>query len=375
MATAKEVVFFTQSRTYCFPSGCTIDELNKKRKKLYGVLSGLSVVPYEFDLDADDDEMLAYIKRDMEADEVIISQEKLKDKIAVFAINKEVAKEIFETHGLSYLIISDILLLETYKDNLNDNKISIVGYLDPLNAMLSYMIIGKGTMYQAVQRKEAPNAGILDKDEVIQHFKREIEQIAKMESDRAGESVEYLIAGLNTSYDSLIRTVYQVSPKKGLQTALIDKRAVLYKKTAIVAAIAGFVFDMTLIPKYFHTKREISIMDKKIERLNSYIAKEKEIIKQLYKEKGKTIVLQDKIDIAKISKILKDINVLPPGKVVYKDTNNAILVDMYYVNNNILAQKYYYELKKNPKIQVSLFINPTFNISRIHVAIPKEVVR
>lgn len=381
MGFTKEVVLFTQEKSYCIKHNCSLETLKERgnrKNKFYGVMTGLAVISQKFDKTATELEIKNYFSRTTDfQDFILITKDVGHSKIG-FVINKDIAYSVYKENDLIYLSIADIILLNAYSKYINRDEYTIIGYLDKANAYLVYQIVGGNSVYQFLQRKSVKidmYSSSISEEQLIELTMTEIKSIIKLEQQRTDKKINYVIAGINDSYDKIFSSAINVPKKESLHKAFINEKSLYYKKSIIGLAIAGAMFDVLLVPKYFQLKKEMSVTNNKVNRIQNYIGKENRVIKKLYIEKGKTIVLQDKIDISKISKILNDINILPPGKIIYKDTPNSINVDMYYVNSNILAQKYYNVLRQNRKIQVQLFINPTMTIARIHVVIPKEVVR
>ncbi len=379
MRSSKEVVLFTQDKSYCIKHNCSLENFeHRKKSRLYGVMTGLAVLSQKFDKSATELEIKNYFSRTTDfQDFILIVKDIGKTKIG-FVVNKDIAYSLYRENDLIYLSIADIILLNAYSKYIKKDEYTIIGYFDKENAYLVYEIVGNDGIYQFLQRKSVKigmyNSSIPE-EQLIRLAINEIENIIKLEQQRTDKKIKYVIAGVNDSYDKIFTAAINIPKKESIHKAFVNEKTLFYKKGIISLALIGAVLDALLVPKYFHLKENIMIANNKLNRIQSYINKENQLIKKLYIEKGKTIVLQDKIDISKISQILNDINILPPGKIVYKDTPNSINVDMYYIDSNILAQKYYNVLKRNKKIQVQLFINPTMTIARIHVIIPKEAVR
>ena len=376
----KEVVLFTQEKNYCIKHRNSLDQLeNKKKLRLYGVVTGLSVISQRFARNTPEVEIRNHFARTIDFNEFIVLTKDLKDSKIGFAVNKDIAFSIFQEYNLVYMTIADIVLINAYWDYVSRDKRTIIGYLDTLNGFLVYMMVGDGNVHQFLQRKSIkPDmfGSSSTEDKIKELAEEELKNIINLESKRInGENIEYAIAGLNDDFERIFHATINIQKKESLHRFFVNERTVLYKKAVVAMLFLGAVFDATLVPQYFSLQRKLGIANKRLSSVQRYIDMENKAIKRLYVEKGKTIVLQDKIDLSKLSKILNHINILPPGKVVYKSSKGNEIVDLYYVNRNILAQKYYQILKKNRNIGVQLLINPTMSIADIHVVIPKSVLR
>ena len=380
MVGSKEVVLFTQEKNYCIKHKNTLDQIGNKRKlRLYGVITGLSIISQKFAKNATEAEIRNHFARTIDFNEFVVITKDVGSVRIGYAINRDVAFSLYKEYGLIQMTIADVVILNAYWDYVNMDKHTILGYLDVVNGFLVYQIVGRGEIYQFLQRKSIKvdifGRSSISEEKIKKNAEVELKNIVKLESQRVGGEVDYVIAGLNDEYDRLFHAAINIPKKESLHKFFVNEKAILYKKGFLSLLALGVAADVMLAPQYFSLQKRLKMAENRLTRIQNYISREDSVIKNLYVQKGKTIVLQDRIDLSKLSRILNDINILPPGKVVYKNMPKDIVVDMFYVNHNILAQKYYRILKKNKNIRVELFINPTMTVARIHVVIPKEVLR
>jgi len=378
--TEKEVVLFTQEKNFCIKHNCPIEDIDEKERKrirFYGVMTGLSVVSQKFSKTADEVEIKNHFSRVTDFSEFITIVKRVGNIQLGSAVNRDIAFTIFKEYNLTSFALADIVLLNAYSDYVEKEEYTVIGYLDKVNGFLVYMIVGNGDIYQLIQRKHLKAdlySSKVSEDKVIELAEKELNNIIKMEKERVKTEISYVIAGLNDSFDRIIKSATSVAKNESLHKDFLNEKVFLYKQITIAVAIVSLIIELGYIPRYFQYERDLRSVNSRLNEIHRYLEKEDRIIKDLYVEKGKTIVLQDQIDISKLSKILRNINILPPGKIVYKNTKDAIEIDMYYVHHIILAQKYYNILKKNKKIGVQLFINPNMTVAKIHVVIPKGVL-
>ncbi len=368
----KVAVVFINENGYCISENKIVENLDIDKVKLYAAVTAtrINVNRTKGILTAQEAEDI--FRESLSTDEVGVITREFEGETIAFGTKLYLLEDYFEKYNIARLGSLDLALWDAYKDSAGRDPL-IVGVVDPGHGFLSYEIINNtGIMETTIRKKVVSEAIVIKNQEKAINYAREtIESVANQESERYGKKVNYIVAGINDSYKRLESAIFSIGKSESFHRYFIDENVYLYKKVLIGMGVAGFLGVLYLVPENLYMSKKVQVTEQKIRDAQSYIQKQKKHIKWLYKIKGKTIILEDNINLRKLAETLGYLYALPPDKAIYKTDRHNVRITMLY-NNVILAQMYFNEIRKNKHIRVTLEVGKNFNTAKVIIVIPKQ---
>lgn len=316
-----------------------------------------------------------YIKTEIETDfkeqqnrDVLYKVVSVKDKQYVYIDDRDFIRTLIRDYNTYALTRIEQIFYQANKAIIESDKTVLIAIYNTVSKELVFQIFKNGILITKITGYKATGRlyPVLNQ-ETVKELLEVISQEHNVNID------DFIIYGYNKPYNELIKVINSIKYKNTYNIVFEDSKTILLKKAILMAMFFTSLYPVFFLGTYIKNNIIIGYQKGQINKTKEIISHLESIKKDLYIQKGKTIILEDEIDFKKIAGYIYPINYTQPKTIDYNTDKQGLNISVLY-DNAVLAYAVHQVLEKN-KIQNTYYITPDTKQAKIDIKIPLNKIQ